>query len=134
MLIKTVYSVQSFHLCRQKFKSLSSILKFLGVCDSFSQTGSIYLLALVLTWRTPSPPGRSRTRCCRWSGSKSALRSPSAAGRRSPRPPTHRTARTGSGRSRRRTLAFLYPTPGPSSLESPGKKQKETKFRFCFKI
>ncbi len=88
----------------------------------------------VLTWHRPSPPARSRTRCCHWSGSTPALRSLWAADHRSPRPPTRRTARTGSGRSRRRTRVFLHPTPGPSSQESPGKTERTHEVFFLYTV
>lgn len=83
--------------------------------DSRRQSGPAYWPARTLTWRRPSPPGRSRTRCCRWSDNRPAGCRQSVACRQSPRPPTRRSARSESGKSRRTNLASPCPTPAPSS-------------------
>jgi len=57
-------------------------------------TSSLTRRAPALTWRRPFPAARSRTRCPRPSGRTAASRPSPAAGRRSPPPPTRRTART----------------------------------------
>uniref|UniRef100_A0A8C7LCS9 calpain-2 n=1 Tax=Oncorhynchus kisutch TaxID=8019 RepID=A0A8C7LCS9_ONCKI len=61
-----------------------------------------------LTWRRPSPAGRSRIHCPRLSEQTAALHPSPAAGRQSPRPPTHQTART--GRKRTCTMAGVAST------------------------
>lgn len=69
------------------------------------------------TWRKLSPPGRSRTRCCRLSGSKPADYPQWAAGHQSPHPPILQNARSGSERSQRMILLSPDPIPDPSSPE-----------------